>query len=108
VSAPATRIRSQSRWLLPPEPDPSEVDRLHAELLPELARAAALKAGFFTSHFTDLLVEALARSAKVRAIMTDLVAGQQPYATLRARLVGTFEVGLAWRLLKLQLRGMVR
>jgi hypothetical protein len=65
-----------------------------------------LKAGFFTSSFADLLVEALRRSDKVRAIMAGLVAGDQPYATLKRRLVGTFEVGLAWRLLLLQIRGL--
>jgi hypothetical protein len=34
--------------------------------------------------------------------MRDLVAGTQPYRTLRKRLLGTFEVGLAWQLLRLQ------
>jgi len=32
--------------------------------------------------------------------MADLVAGRQPYATLKWRLVKTFEVGLAWRALR--------
>ena len=88
------------------DPSSSYCNRLRTAIYPELARAAAMKAGFFTSHFTDLLVEALRRSGKVRAIMEDLVAGRQPYATLRRRLLGTFEVGLAWRLLMLQLRGI--
>lgn len=88
------------------DPGASYRTRLRDEVYPELARAAALKAGFFSSHFTDLLVDALCRSPKVQAIMTSLIAGRQPYATLKRRLIGTFEVGLAWRLLKLQLRGM--
>jgi flavin-dependent dehydrogenase len=90
------------------EGDPAEhyAGRVREELFPELARAAALKAGFFTSHFTDLLVEALRRSPKVQGIMIDLIAGAQPYATLKRRLLRTFEIGLAWRLLKLQVRGM--
>jgi flavin-dependent dehydrogenase len=82
-------------------------EALRDEIHPELARAAALKDGFFTSRFTDLLVEALRRSAGVRAVMSDLVAGEQSYATLKRRLLGTFEVGLAWRLLMLEVRGMV-
>jgi menaquinone-9 beta-reductase len=82
-------------------------ERIRDEVVPELARAAALQATFFSSGFTNLLVEALDRSEPVRRIMGDLVAGRQPYATLRRRLVGTFELGLAWRLLQLQLRGMV-
>lgn len=89
------------------DPASRYAQRMRDEVYPELARAAALKAGFFTSHFTDLLVDGLCRSAKIQRIMTDLVAGQQPYATLKRRLVMTFEVGLAWRLLKLQARGMV-
>jgi flavin-dependent dehydrogenase len=82
-------------------------EALRDEVHPELSRAAALKAGFFTSRFTDLLVEALRRSAGVRMVMRDLVAGEQSYATLKRRLLGTFEVGLAWRLLLLQVQGMV-
>jgi len=31
--------------------------------------------------------------------MADLIAGRQPYATLKWRLIKTFEVGLAWRAL---------
>ncbi len=81
--------------------------RVRDELYPELARAAALKAGFFSSHFTDLLVEALGRSDKVRAVMGDLIAGEQPYATLKRQLLATFEFSLAWRLLALQIRGLI-
>jgi geranylgeranyl reductase family protein len=93
--------------LLAGDADARYRERLHDEVYPELARAAALKAGFFTSRFTDLLVEALGRSEKVRAIMGDLVAGSQPYATLKGRLIRTLEVSLAWRLLKLHVAGLL-
>jgi flavin-dependent dehydrogenase len=89
--------------------DPATIyaDSLRRHVYPELARAAALKARFFTSNFTDLLVEALERSEPVRDVMRDLVAGRQSYRTLKRRLVGTFEVGLAWQLAKLQVRGLI-
>jgi geranylgeranyl reductase family protein len=89
------------------DPGASYAERLGDEVFPELDRAAALKAGFFTSHFADLLVDALERSAPVRAIMVDLIAGRQPYRSLRRRLLATFEAGLAFRLLRLQVTGMV-
>jgi flavin-dependent dehydrogenase len=79
--------------------------RVRAEIYPELRRAAALKAGFFTSGFTQLLVEALDRSEPVRQVMVDLVSGRQPYQTLPGRLLRTLELGLAWRLLRLQFEG---
>ncbi len=79
--------------------------RLREEIYPELARAADLKARFFTSRFTDLMVSGLDRSAAVRQVMVDLVAGRQPYATLKRRLVATFEVRLALQLLRLQVAG---
>jgi hypothetical protein len=72
-----------------------------------LSLAAALRARFFSSGFSALLVDALNRSQAVRAIMGDLVAGRQAYGSLKRRLVATLEVGLAWRLLRLQLRGLV-
>jgi flavin-dependent dehydrogenase len=78
---------------------------LRAEIYPELAHAARLKRGFFRSGFTHLLVQALRESAGVNAIMADLVAGEQPYATLKWRLVGTFKLRLAWRLLALEAAG---
>jgi flavin-dependent dehydrogenase len=87
------------------DPAAAYVDHLRAEVFSELERAAALKTGFFSPRFTCLLVEALGRSEPVRRIMVDLIAGRQAYAGLRRRLAGTFEVGLAWRLLKLELRG---
>ena len=80
---------------------------LRTEIYPELAHASRLKRGFFRGGFTHLLVEALRESPEVNAIMGDLVAGTQPYATLKRRLVGTFELRLAWRLLGLEIRGRV-
>jgi geranylgeranyl reductase family protein len=79
--------------------------RLREEIYPELVRAARLKRGFFRGSFTRLLVDALRHSAGVRAVMADLVAGRQPYATLKRRLIATLEVRLAWRLLLLELGG---
>jgi geranylgeranyl reductase family protein len=76
---------------------------LREDIYPELSRAARVKSNFFRGPFTHLLIDALERSEPVRAIMRDLVAGTQPYRTLRKRLLGTFEVGLAWQLLRLQL-----
>ena len=60
----------------------------------ELARAARLKAGFFRPAFTGLMIRALQQSQAIRAVMADLVAGRQPYASLKWRLLRTFE----WRL----------
>ena len=77
--------------------------RLRSEIYPELMRAARLKEGFFRGTFTHLLVDALRHSARVRDVMADLVAGRQPYATLKRRLIATLEVRLAWRLLLLEL-----
>jgi flavin-dependent dehydrogenase len=71
--------------------------RVHDEILPELTRAARAKALFFRPAFTALLVRALRDSAAVRAVMADLIAGTQPYATLKWRLLKTFEFGLACR-----------
>jgi hypothetical protein len=69
------------------------------ELHGELRRAARLKAGFYRPRFTRLLIDALCRSAAIRTVMADLVAGRQPYAGLERRLLGTFELGLMLRLL---------
>jgi geranylgeranyl reductase family protein len=76
---------------------------LRQDIHRELTRAARLKRGFFHGPFTGLLVDALRASAPVRAVMADLIAGLQPYATLRRRLVRTLELRLAWRLLLLEL-----
>jgi len=73
------------------------------EIFPELRMAARLKRGFFRGQFTRLLIDALERSAAVRGLMRDLVGGHQPYHNLKRRLLGTFEFGLAWQLLRLQL-----
>jgi geranylgeranyl reductase family protein len=78
-------------------------DALRDDIYPELSRAARVKGNFFRGPFTHLLIDALQRSEPVRAIMRDLVAGTQPYRTLRKRLIGTFEVALAWQLLRLQI-----
>jgi len=65
----------------------------------ELARAARLKAGFFRPAFIDLLMRSLQQSAAIRTVMADLVAGRQSYASLKWRLLKTFEAGAAWKLL---------
>jgi len=73
--------------------------RVRDEAVSELRRAAQLKAGFFRPRFIALLLEALRRSAAVRSVMADLVAGRQPYAQLKWRLIKTLEIGLIWRAL---------
>ena len=73
--------------------------RVRDEAVSELARAARLKAGFFRPAFAGLMIGALHQSAGIRAVMADLVAGRQSYATLKWRLLKTFELGLAWRAL---------
>jgi geranylgeranyl reductase family protein len=75
------------------------VARLKGEAVPELSTAARLKAGFFRPAFTRLLLDGLERSAAIRSIMADLVAGTQSYRSLKWRLLGTFELGLALRTL---------
>lgn len=75
---------------------------LRRRVYPELRRAARLKRGFFTGAFTRLLVDALGRSRPVQDVMADLVAGRQPYGTLKRRLLATFELRLAWELLGLE------
>ena len=74
-------------------------ERVRDEAVSELSRAAQLKAGFFRPAFTGLMMRALQQSAAIRAVMADLVAGRQSYATLKWRLLKTLEVGLAWRAL---------
>lgn len=61
---------------------------------PELRRAARLKEAFFRPRFTRLLIDALDSSAPIRRVMIDLIAGRQPYATLKRRLFATLEFGL--------------
>jgi geranylgeranyl reductase family protein len=69
-------------------------------ILPELVHAARLKAGFFSARFLALAMDALVESDRIRNVMADLIAGCQPYRTLRTRLLRTFELGLAWKLLR--------
>jgi flavin-dependent dehydrogenase len=69
-------------------------ERLRAAVQPELARAAQLSRLFFSDAFSALFVDALERSAPVRDVFIDLVAGIQPYRGLRRRLLATRE----WRL----------
>jgi flavin-dependent dehydrogenase len=80
-------------------PDREYASRVHDEAVSELTRAARLKAGFFRPAFTGLLVSALERSGAIRAVMADLVAGRQSYATLKRRLLGTLEWRLALKVL---------
>ncbi len=58
-----------------------------AELRPELVRAAALAPTFFAPRFLTTMVRALARSAALRDVFRDLVAGTQSYSRLRQRLL---------------------
>lgn len=74
------------------------------DILPELTRAARLKDGFFRPRFRHLVMDALRTSAPVRQVMADLIAGTQPYRSLKWRLVRTFEIGLAARLLSARAR----
>jgi len=75
-------------------------DRIRSLVYEELLRAARLKARFFNPRFTRLLIRALQESAAIRAIMTDLVAGQQSYRGLRRRLLGTLQVRLLVEMMK--------
>ena len=85
------------------DPEAGYAVRVNDEIGGELRRAARLKAGFFRPRFTRLLMDGLLMSHTVRAIMADLVAGRQGYAGLTWRLARTLEVGLAWRLLMIEL-----
>lgn len=74
--------------------------RVRDEIIDDLRIAAALKTRFFAPSFTALLTDALHASERIRSVMADLVAGAQPYRTLKRRLLGTLELGLAWKLLR--------
>jgi len=74
-------------------------DRVREEIGRDLARAARYKAGFFRPGFAGLLLTALASSPAVCEIMADLVAGTQSYRDLKWRLLRTFEIGLAWKVM---------
>lgn len=80
-------------------PERRYAESVRDELHDELRRAARLKAGFYRPRFTRLLIDALDRSAAIRDVMIDLVAGRQPYSGLRRRLLATMELGLMLRLL---------
>ncbi len=69
-------------------------DDIHAEL----KHAARLRRAFFQPRFTGLLIDALNASAGIRRVMIDLIAGRQPYATLKRALLETLEVKFMWRL----------
>ena len=75
--------------------------RVRAELLPELAHAARLKAGFFRLASTDLLIRALRHSGAVRSVMANLISGRQGYAGLKWQLLKTLEWRLAWQALRM-------
>jgi geranylgeranyl reductase family protein len=81
-------------------PARSYTDRVQAMIGSDLARAARIKAQFFRPSFTRLLIDALAQSNPIRAVMADLIAGTQSYGSLKWRLAKTLEVGLLWRLLQ--------
>lgn len=71
------------------------IERVRDAIYSELLLAARLKARFYRPRFMALLVSALQRSGRIRAIMADLVAGEQPYHSLKRRLLATLE----WRLM---------
>lgn len=75
-------------------PSAAYTERLRDTVYSELRLAARLKARFYRPPFMALLISALQRSSRIRSIMSDLVAGEQPYHTLRRRLIATFELRL--------------
>jgi geranylgeranyl reductase family protein len=78
---------------------PLYAQRINEEVVPDLASAARLKAGFFRPAFAGLVVHALHQSSAIRAVMADLIAGRQSYAGLKSRLLRTWEWRLVARLL---------
>jgi geranylgeranyl reductase family protein len=72
--------------------------RVREEITPELLRAARVKARFFAPHFIQLLLDALDRSAGIRGVMADLIAGRQTYRGLRRHLLATGEFRLMAKL----------
>jgi geranylgeranyl diphosphate/geranylgeranyl-bacteriochlorophyllide a reductase len=75
-------------------------EQIRDEIVADLRCAARYKAKFFAPWFRSLLLTALGDSGKVRDVMADLIAGDQPYATLKWSLIRTAELGLAWRLVR--------
>jgi geranylgeranyl reductase family protein len=79
------------------------IKRVRGELHTELRKAARLKARFFHSAFTGLLLRALEESPQIRRVMADLVTGAQPYrglmpprrrVSLQRRKVGAISPGI--------------
>jgi geranylgeranyl reductase family protein len=71
------------------------VEQIRRQIFSELTRAARLKAMFYQPRFMGLLLAGLERSASIRAVMADLIAGRQTYDGLRTRLLRTLE----WKLM---------
>src|SRR5262245_54964005 len=63
--------------------------RWRAAFLPEFLWASARRERFFEPPVVERLVRYLARSAAIRAVMSDLVLGLQDYAGLKRRLIRT-------------------
>ena len=82
-----------------PAPEAAYQSRVRDTIGEELMRAARLKRAFFRPAFTRLLLDALAQSEAIRRVMADLVAGAQGYRGLKRRLLHTWEIRLAARLL---------
>lgn len=76
------------------DPSGTYIERIRDTIHAELIVAARLKARFYRPQFMALLLSALQRSERIREIMADLVAGEQPYHSLRRRLLRTFELRL--------------
>ena len=74
--------------------------RVREDIGADLGRAARFKEFFFRPRFTRLLIDALQHSDGIRAVMADLVAGQQDYGGLKWRLVKTLRPGLAAQLIR--------
>ena len=81
---------------------------LHDTIYAELILAARLKARFYGPHFIALLIAALQQSEGIRRIMADPVSGDQPYASLRRRLLRTLEWRLMAQLFGLRGRGEIQ
>ena len=97
-AAPGTTLDLESQqWLAALRASGATRDDAVARLHELLLRAARFKAGFFQPRFTRLLIDALQQSAAIRAVMADLVAGEQAYGDLKWRLIKTLELRVAWR-----------
>jgi geranylgeranyl reductase family protein len=71
------------------------IDRVYEEIVGELVRAAEFKEAFFRPDFITRMIDAVGRSAAVRTVLADLIAGRQRYTTLKWRLLRTCEFRLA-------------